>query len=491
MSQSRAAAQDRATARLIALVDDLRARAEEAEWFEFKTNNSDPKMVGKRVSALANSARLHDHDYGYMVWGVRDNDHAVVGTTFDPDATIGSQPFKLRLMQPLAPAPHLEFEVVPHPQGRLVVLRIPAADDLTVKFEGIAYVRIGSATPSLGDYPELERKLLAKLRSFVWERGPAMSYLTDEEVLDALDYDAYLRLRDLSRPTTNVGILERLHEGGMVTPDAGGRWTILNLGATLLARDLEHFPGLERKALRIIQYAGRDRLQAKPEQPWRQGYASGFEAILQFLQGILPAREVIGATRTAERGYPLKALKEILANALIHQDMTVSGTGPKVEVFEDRIAFSNPGEPVTDWRKLFGAEPRSRNESLALAMRRMRLCEERGSGLRRVIAATDAAHLLPPEFHAEDGITRVILYGHGRDFATMDQAARVRTAYHFAILLWDQGKWMTNLLLRERFGLGSDAVSKVSVLLRACVAGGWIKVADPQRPNSGYIPFWA
>lgn len=429
MSHSLATAHDRAIARLVALVDELRGAAEEPEWFEFKLDNADPKMVGERVSALANSARLHDRDYGYMVWGIRDDDHSVVGTSFDPDGRVGAQPFKLRLVQHLAPAPHLDFQVVPHPEGRLVVLRVPAAAELPVKFNGVARIRIGSATPPLGDYPEFEKRLLAKLRSFVWEQGPALNFLTDEEVLDALDYDAYLRLRDLPRPTTNAAILERLHEGGLVDRDAGGRWTILNLGAVLLARDLGRFPHLERKALRIIQYTGRNRLDAKPEQSWRQGYASGFETILQFLQGILPAREVIGAIRTDERAYPLEALKEMLANALIHQDMTVSGTGPKVEVFEDRVEFGNPGEPVTDWRKLFGAEPRSRNERLASTMRKMKLCEERGSGLRRIIAATVAAHLLPPEFRAGDGATRAVLYGHGRDFNTMDQDERIRATY--------------------------------------------------------------
>ncbi|MBV8526009.1 MAG: hypothetical protein JOY71_28510 [Acetobacteraceae bacterium] len=155
----------------------------------------------------------------------------------------------------------------------------------------------------------------------------------------------------------------------------------------------------------------------------------------------------------------------MLANALIHQDMTISGMGPKVEVFEDRIEFNNPGEPVTDWRKLFGAEPRSRNEALAFAMRKMDLCEERGSGLRRTIAATNSAHLLPPEFLKMDGSTRVVLYGHGRDFDAMDQAAKVRATYYYAMLVWEDGRRLTNAAMRERFNLRQSDVSKVSVLL--------------------------
>lgn len=59
------------------------------------------------------------------------------------------------------------------------------------------------------------------------------------------------------------------------------------------------------------------------------------------------------------------------------------------------------------------------------------------------------------------------------------------------MLLWEDGKRLTNQIVRERFGLGPEAVSKTSLLLRACVVNGWLKVADLQRPNSGYVPFWA
>lgn len=64
----------------IALVDELRALPAETAWLEFKANNSDPEMIGKRCAALSNSARIEGHDLAYMVWGVEDGSHAVVGT---------------------------------------------------------------------------------------------------------------------------------------------------------------------------------------------------------------------------------------------------------------------------------------------------------------------------------------------------------------------------------------------------------------------------
>lgn len=482
---------DRQIARLVGLVDELRALPSETEWVEFKENFSDAKAIGERISALSNGARLQNKEMAYMVWGIQDVTHKVVGTNFRPDATKDNEPLKFWLMKRLSPCPDINFEFVPHPEGRLIILHIPSARELPITFDRISRVRIGSATPPLRDFPEVEKKLLAKLRAFVWESDSVAKYMTGEEVLDLLDHDAFIRLKGLSRPIDNAGILVKLLDSGMISKDVNSRWNILNLGAILFARNLSQFPSLERKSLRIIQYTGRNRLNAKPEQSWGQGYAAGFVAYLKFLNGILPARELIGAIRTEDRVYPSEAIKELLANALIHQDMTVSGSGPKVEIFEDRIEFNNPGAPLTDWKKLFGAEPRSRNERLALAMRLMDLCEERGSGLRRTITATIVARLVPPEFQSVDDFTRVVLHGHSRDFDTMDQAARIRAAYYYSMLLWDEGKWLTNVALRDRFGLPASAAAKISVLFRACVAGRWIRVADPERPNSGYVPYYA
>ena len=72
--------------RAVALIDDLLAASTETASVEFKENNSTPALIGKYISALANAAALDDEHFGYVVWGVRDSDHAIVGTAFDPDS---------------------------------------------------------------------------------------------------------------------------------------------------------------------------------------------------------------------------------------------------------------------------------------------------------------------------------------------------------------------------------------------------------------------
>ena len=69
----------------IDLIEDLRVRPAELSWLEFKKDNVDPDVIGKRCSALANAARIDGQDCGYMLWGIDDANHTVVGTRFDPD----------------------------------------------------------------------------------------------------------------------------------------------------------------------------------------------------------------------------------------------------------------------------------------------------------------------------------------------------------------------------------------------------------------------
>ena len=78
--------------RVRALIDDLRALPAETAWVEFKENKADAQTIGKLISALANSVRLADQDFAYVLWGVRDSDHAVVGTSFEPSTRERWQP---------------------------------------------------------------------------------------------------------------------------------------------------------------------------------------------------------------------------------------------------------------------------------------------------------------------------------------------------------------------------------------------------------------
>ncbi len=481
-------------ARDIALIDELRALPAETPWVEFKGNNTDPKMIGKRCSALSNSACIEGRDCAYMLWGIEDGSHEVIGTTFNPDSqNVNGQVLQLWLANSLQPSIAFCFRIANHSQGRVVLLEIPAATGAPVAFNNIAYIRIGSATPKLNDYPERYRQLIECMQPYRWEQGVARRYATGDDVLALLDYSQYFRLTRQPLPDNRAGIFDRLEADRLIVRDVGNRWNITNLGAILFATRLGSFDAsLARKAVRLVAYCGNNRAAGVTHRHDSQnGYAAGFEGLVSYLNDLLPKNEHIGAAlREAHPLFPELAIRELVANALIHQDMTVTGAGPQIELFGDRIEITNPGRPLVKPDRMIDLPPRSRNEVLASLMRRMGMCEEQGSGLDKVIALVEVFQLPPPLFRAEDNSTQVVLYG-PRSFAEMTQEERVRACYFHAVLKFLSGDKMKNATLCARLGIDPKNASQATGVINNTLTAGLIRIADPDHPRAGYVPHWA
>ncbi len=478
----------------IALIDDLRALPAETSWVEFKANNADPEMIGKRCSALANAARIDGHDTAHMLWGIADESHEVVGTDFNPDTKkMGNQVLALWLANSLQPSIAFSFRTVEHPQGQVVLLEIPAATGAPVAFNGVQYVRIGSATPKLTDYPDRYQRLIERLQPYRWEQGIARQFASGDEVLTLLDYSQYFRLTQQPLPDNRAGIFDRLEADRLVVRDVGGRWNITNLGAILLANNLHEFDaGLARKAIRFVAYGGKNRAAKVTHRlDGKKGYAVGFEGLATYLNNILPKNEHIGAALREEHPlFPAHAIRELVANALIHQDMTITGAGPQIELFEDRLEISNPGAPLVKPDRMIDLPPRSRNEALADRMRRMRLCEEQGSGLDKVVEACEVFQLPPPLFRAEEQSFQAVLYG-PRSFAAMTPEERMRACYFHAVLKFLSGDKMKNASLCVRLGISPKNAAQATAVINKTLDAHLIRVADPEHPRAGYVPHWA
>ncbi len=478
----------------IALIDELRALPAETQWLEFKGNNSDPEMIGKRCSALSNAARIEGRDCAYMVWGIQDETHAVIGSDFNPDTKkSGGQVLPLWLANSLQPSIAFSFRVVTHPQGRVVLLEIPAATGAPVAFNGIPYIRIGSATPKLTDYPQRYQQLIECLKPYRWEQGFAKQYTSGDEVLTLLDYSQYFRLTKQPLPDNRAGIFDKLEADRLIVRDVGGHWNVTHLGAILFATKLSDFDaGLTRKAVRFVAYDGKNRAAKVTHRlDGQKGYAVGFEGLVDYINGLLPKNEHIGsALRKAHPLFPELAIRELVANALIHQDMTVTGAGPQIELFSDRIEVSNPGAPLVKPDRMIDLPPRSRNEALAALMRRMGMCEEQGSGLDKVLEQVELFQLPPPLFRTEGNSTQVVLYG-PRGFAAMTPEERVRACYFHAVLRFLSGDKMKNASLCTRLGIASKNAAQATAVINKTLEAKLIRVADPDHPRAGYVPHWA
>lgn len=478
----------------IALIDQLRAEPAETPWLEFKSNNTDPEMIGKRCSALANSARIEGQDLAYMVWGVEDETHAVVGTDFNPDTKkVGNQGLPLWLANSLQPSIAFSFRTVAHPEGRLVLLEVPAATGAPVAFNAVPYIRIGSATPRLTDYPDRYQRLIERLQPYRWEQGIARQYASGDEVLALLHYSQYFRLTGQPLPDNRVGIFDKLEADRLIVRDVGERWNITNLGAILFAVRLSDFEAsLACKAVRFVAYGGKNRAATVTHRlDGQRGYAVGFEGLIDYVNNLLPKNEHIGAALREDRPlFPGLAVRELVANALTHQDMTITGAGPQIELFDDRLEISNPGATLVKPDRMIDLPPRSRNEALASLMRRMRMCEEQGSGLDKVVHACEVFQLPAPLFRTEGEATQAVLYG-PRSFAEMTQDERVRACYFHAVLKFLSGDKMKNASLCARLGIATKNAAQATAVINKTLDSGLIRVADPEHPRAGYVPHWA
>jgi len=222
-----------------------------------------------------------------------------------------------------------------------------------------------------------------------------------------------------------------------------------------------------------------------------KGYASGFEGLISYINGLLPRNEHIGAAfREVQPLFPELAIRELIANALIHQDLTIRGAGPQIELFQDRIEITNPGHPLVQIDRMIDLPPRSRNEMLASLMRRMGICEEQGSGLDKVIIHVELYQLPAPKFQADENSMQVILYG-PRTFANMTSTERVRACYQHAVITYLSGSRMKNSSLCKRFGIKTKNAAQASQVIKTALNQEKIRAADPGRPRAGYIPWWA
>ena len=479
---------------LQSLLRELCALPQETEWVEFKQSNDDAPMIGEYISALANAAALLGKQYGYLLWGIDDASHAVIGTAFKPSATrYKQQELESWLLQKTTPKIHFRFFEFAADGQAVVILEVHAASHTPVQFDGVEYIRVGSYKKKLREFPEKERALWRVFDRVPFEQQLAAQNLGVDQVFKLLDYPAYFDLTHQPLPEGREAILAALAADRMIQRSDSGQWHISNLGAILFAKRLQDFPALGRKAVRLIHYKGNGKLETVRELTGNKGYALGFEVLIDTLKTLLPSNEEIGkAFRQEVPMYPELALRELVANAIIHQDFNLSGTGPMIELFERRMEITNPGVPLVDPQRFLDSPPRSRNEVLASFMRRIGVCEERGSGIDKVIAQIELYQLPAPIFEQTDEHTRVVLFAH-KDYRDMDQEDRVRACYQHCCLKYVNREPMNNTSLRERFQIEEGNSAMASRIIKQTIEAGLIRLHDPKanRKTYRYVPNWA
>ena len=174
------------------LIQELIKLPDETPWLEFKHNNYDPEMIGKDISALANAATMHEKNCAYMIWGVHDKTHEIVGTAHNlQNLKKGNQELENWLRSLLSNNADFEFLKVEIENKNIGVLIIYNAVSFPVRFEKTDYIRIGSYTKKLKDYPTVESQLWDKIKNIKFEEQWAKTDLDLNVAMGMLDCGVY------------------------------------------------------------------------------------------------------------------------------------------------------------------------------------------------------------------------------------------------------------------------------------------------------------
>lgn len=221
------------------------------------------------------------------------------------------------------------------------------------------------------------------------------------------------------------------------------------------------------------------------------GYAIGFEDMVDTVMRFT-SKEKIEVRREAVPTYPRVAVREFAANLMVHQDFAITGMPITIEVFSNRLVMTNPGACLNDVNRLIDLPPHSRNESMAQLMLQLDMCERRGSGYDRAVAAIE--EMLLPAYKVQSGndYTRVFMFPM-KALKDMTKEEKVLACYQHACLLYENNLNLTNQAVRERFGLDKNKSSVASRIIADTVERGLLKVSDEQNTSTkyvSYIPFY-
>jgi ATP-dependent DNA helicase RecG len=458
----------------------------EIDWKSALSDNND--KLACHLSAFSNLS-----GGGFMAFGVNNDGSLNPLIKTDIDEVIKKLGNIAR--NNLTPPIGIEHAIIEVEEAPILFIYIPEQSNKPTHLKSgnifDSYIRSAGTTVKMSQ--QEVKTMLALSQGFSYEQQIALQNQNDDEVLSLLEYDNYFRLMNKNLPDNKKGILDLFANEGMVV-NSGNSWSVTNLGAILFARNLELFKNLKRKAIRVITYKSKSRVDAIKEQLGIKGYATGFEGLVKYIMDQLPTNEIIEeALRKQVKVYPEKAIREFVANALIHQDLNVTGTGVMIEVFTDRIEITNPGVPLVDTNRFIDTAPKSRNESLASLMRRLNICEERGSGIDRAIEAIESHQLPAPKFLKGEDYTRVIMYSL-IPLSDMGKDDRVRACYQHTCLHYVSNQPVNNKSIRKRFNIAKNNVSYASKILNETIESGLIKSSDPENASKKfvtYIPYWA
>jgi len=469
------------------LLIDLTETRGESEILEFKVNNFDPDTLGKLISGISNSLCIKNKKSGYIIYGVEDDTKKIVGST--QYLRVVKPTLEGYLVQKIRPKINFEIFEFEYDDKKISIVKVPPPVNSPVCFNRVGYVRIGSSLAPLSDSPLKEQKIWANLQKSCFEENLIKENIISENVLEILDYDSFFRLTNQKLPSTTSKFVDNMVEHGLVAKSFGNKFDITNLGAILFVNDFTSISSIKKLGIRVVKYKGNSRNNIEKGKIFNYGHAICFEDVVDYIKDQVPKNEeIISAFRKEKNMYPIVAIREFIANAIIHQDLNGDSKGPIVEIFDDRIEITNNGVPLIPTNRFIDYPPKARNSVLASFMREIGVCEELGSGIDRAIDEISLFQLPAPRFDTYgESSTKITMYSY-KKLKDMADEDKIRACFQHCVLMYVNNKRMTNSSLRKRLGIKDSNYPTASTIIKKTKEKDLIKQSDKDKE---YIPKWA
>ena len=387
-------------------LDELLRLPAETEWVEFKHNNGNPQEIGEYLSAISNGAALHGERTGYLVWGIADGTHAVLGTTFRPkQAKKGNENLENWLLHQLIPRIDFTIHEFERNGAPLVLFEVQAANSMPVRFGGEAYIRVGSYKKKLKEFPEKERRLwqiLSESRED-WSAGTVEGATLADLVPEAVAFARAQYRQKFPQQAAGAGTWDdstflnkaKVCLGGKVT-----RAALLLLGKAEAAHLLS-------PAQRLITWVLRD--AQKLEMDYRHfdvPFVLAGERVFQNIRNLTVRYLKSGTLFPIEvTQYDPWVMRETLHNCIAHQDYPMGGRINVVET-PDTLFFTNLGSfipgSVEEMIRSDAPPEVYRNPFLAQAMVNLNMIDTIGSGIKRMFTRQWERSFPMPDYVLDD-----------------------------------------------------------------------------------------
>jgi ATP-dependent DNA helicase RecG len=367
----------------------------EGKTFEFKENCRSLSKIAQTVVAFANTAG------GTLVIGVRDKTKDIVGLS---DTLSDEERLANSFADGIRPLLIPDIQINAWRDRELIVVSVPhTLGPYYVKSEGPekgVYIRLGSTNRRAG--PEIIEEIRRLSRNMFFDEHPCT-----EANSEAVDFRAASEFfSEVSRPLNEA----RMINLGLIVSYKGSN--VPSRGAILLFGKNRHsiFPDA---VIRCARFKGTGTERFIDQIEINEYLPKAIETTISFIERHTLQASAIGRVkRTDLPEYPVLAVREAVINAVVHTDYALSGMDIKIAIFDNRIEITNPGFlpfGLTMEAALSGVS-RLRNRVIGRVFRELKLIEQWGSGIGRMLTACRNHGIRAPRFEEIGASFRVTLF---------------------------------------------------------------------------------